>query len=164
MNAALKNTVRSAHDFVRWAAAADKGQPVTYHIGDLGRDRAQSPELHLLAETVLLLAETGYIGTRQIIMRLPMGAATWYSAHRTGAGWAPRSIMFDQCDAFSYRALQAIKSRDASQSAGRAIRDHMGCTESLALDYLALLYARKWIDPVEPKGWQLSPEGIRMLT
>jgi hypothetical protein len=97
-------------------------------------------------------------------MRLPLGSATWYYATRTGSGRAPKAIMFDQCDAFTFRALQAMRDRDASQSAGRAIRDHMGCPEQLALDYLALLYARKWIEPAEPKGWQLSPEGLRMLT
>lgn len=164
MTIALRNTVRNAHELTRWAARAEKGQPVTYHIGDLARDRAASPNLHLLAETVLILSEHGYITTSQVIMRLPLGSATWYSASRTGRGRAPRSIMFDQCDAFTFRALEAMRDRDASQSAGRAIRDHMGCPEQLALDYLALLYARKWIEPAEPKGWQLSPEGARMLT
>lgn len=164
MTLAIRQTVRSARDLTQWAARAEKGQPVTYHIGDLSRDRAESPALHLLAETVLILAETGFLATRQVIMRLPLGAATWYFAHRTGAGWAPRSIMFDQCDAFTYRALQGMMRRSASQSASRAIRDHIGCSDAMARDYLADLQTRNWIEPCEPKGWQLSPEGIRMLT
>lgn len=160
----IRTTVRNAAELIGWAVAAEKGQPATYHIGDLARDRSESRELHMLAETVLILSECGFIVPRQVIMRLPMGSVTWYSVVRTGSGWVPRSIMFDQCDAFAYRALQAVNGRDASQSAHRAIRDQFGCSESMALDYLALLYASNWIEKHDAKGWQLSPEGIRMLT
>lgn len=163
MTIALRSTVRNAKELTRWAARAETGQSVTYHIGNLGRDRVESPVLHLLAETVMVFAEHQFISTSQVIMRLPMGSATWYSATRTGRGRAPRSIMFDQCDAFAFRALEAMRDRDQAQSASRAIRDHMGCPEQLALDFLALLWARKWIEPAGNKGWQLSPEGQRML-
>ena len=164
MSIAIRNTVRTAKEFTRWAARAERGQPVTYHIGNLGRDRAESPALHLLAETVMIFAEKGYIATSQVIMRLPMGSATWYYATRTGSGRAPRSIMFDQADAFAYRALEAMRDRDASLSAGRAIREHMGCTDQLALDFLALLWARGWVEPSGGKGYRLSDEGRRMLS
>jgi len=164
MSIALRNTVRTAKEFTRWAARAETGQPVTYHIGNLGRDRSESPALHLLAETVLILAECGFVATSQIVMRLPMGSATWYSATRTGRGRAPRAIMFDQADAYAFRALEAMRDRDPSQSAGRAIRDHIGCSEQLALDFLALLWARGWVEPLESKGYRLSAEGLRMLT
>lgn len=163
MSITLRNTVRTAKEFTRWAARAEPGQPVTYHIGNLAADRANSPALHLLAETVMIFSQAGYIATSQVVMRLPLGAATWYYATRTGSGRAPRSIMFDQADAFAYRALEAMRDRDASLSAGRAIREHMGCTDQLALDFLALLWARGWVEAAEPKGYRLSAEGLRML-
>lgn len=163
MTMAIRNTVRTAKEFTRWAARAEPGQPVTYHIGTLSIDRANSPALHLLAETVMIFSESGYIATSQVVMRLPLGSATWYYATRTGSGRAPRSIMFDQADAFAYRALEAMRDRDTSQSAGRAIRDHMGCTDQLALDFLALLWARGWAEAAEPKGYRLSDAGSRML-
>lgn len=164
MNVALRNSVQNAHEFTRWAAAATTGQPVTYHIGHLGRDRAASPALHLLAETVMIFADRMFVTTAQYQMRLPLGSATWYTATRTGRGQAPRSIMFDQCDAHTFRALEAVNDRDASMSAGRAIRDHLGCPEQLALDYLALLWARQWIEEADAKGYRLTAEGLRMLT
>lgn len=163
MTIAIRNTVRNAKEFVRWAARADAGTPVTYHLGSLARDRAESETLHLLAETVMIFSELGYVTTSQHVMRLPIGTSTWYVATRTGRGRAPRALMFDQCDAHAWRALQAVHNRDASQSAPRAIRDHIGCPESLAHDLMCLLWARKWIQKAEPKGYELSPEGLKML-
>ena len=164
MTIAIRNTVRSAHDFIRWAARAETGEPVTYHIGSLSVDRATSPVLHLLAETVMIFAECGFVTTSQVVMRLPTGAATWYYASRTGRGRVPRSIMFDTVDAHTFRALQAVRDRDESTGAARAIRDVIGCSMDLAHDYLALLFVKNWIEPAESKGWQLSAEGLRMLT
>lgn len=163
MNVALRNTVQDATSLTRWAAKAMAGEPVTYHIGSMAADRAASPALHLLAETVMVLVEASYLAASQTVMRLPTGSATWYVATRTGRGRAPRSIMFDQCDAFTYRALQAVRERPADLSAAHAIRETLGCPDRLAADYLALLYARKWIEHAEPKGWQLSPQGQAML-
>jgi hypothetical protein len=163
MTIALRNTVRNAREFTRWAAKAEAGSPVTYHIGSLAADRADSPALHLLDETVLIFAQCGYVATSQHVMRLPIGTSTWYVATRTGRGRVPTGIMFDRCDAHTFRALEALRQRDASQSAARAIRDHMGCPESLALDFLCLLWARGWIQKAEPKGYELSPEGLKML-
>jgi hypothetical protein len=163
MSMIMRTTVRNAREFAEWATRAAPGQPVTYHIGNLAIDRAAHPALHLLAETVLIFAECGFITTSQAIMRLPMATATWYSVARTGSGRAPRSILFGQCDAFAYRALQAVKSRDASKSATRAIRDQMGCQMDTAAAYLTVLTERKWVEPAEPKGIRLSAEGLRML-
>jgi hypothetical protein len=159
-----RQTVRNSKEFIRWACAAERGDSVTYHIGNLASDRADAAVLHQLAETVMILMETGYVTIQQVTMRLPINSPTWYSVVRTGTGWAPRSIIFEDCEPTTYRALQALKIRDADQSAARAVRDAIGCPESLALDLLALLYARKWIEPAEPKGWQLSGDGLRMLT
>lgn len=163
MSIALRNTVRNAKELIRWAARAEAGQSVTYHIGNLGLDRVEAPTLHLLAETVMVFAEHQYISTSQVIMRLPMESATWYSATRTGRGRPPRSIMFDLCNAHHYRALEAVRERDASRSISRAIRDHMGCPEQTAQQFVATLPAKNWIERAEPKGWQLSRDGLRML-
>ena len=68
MSMAIRNTVRNAHEFVRWAARAEPGQPVTYHIGNLARDRSESTALHDLAETVMIFSEVGYVATSQHLM------------------------------------------------------------------------------------------------
>lgn len=164
MTQAIRTTVRTATELTRWAAAAEPGQQATYHLGNLAADRAASPALHLLAETVLLLSEHGYIATQQHVLRLAAGTSIWYCATRTGRGNAPRSIMFGQCDAHQYRALQALRDRDSATSATRAIRDHMGCPEQLAMDYLTLLFVRGWVEECDGRGWQLTREGSRMLT
>jgi len=160
----MRTTVRSAGEFTDWASRAAASHLVTYHIGNLAADRAGHAALHLLAETVLILAESGYVTTSQAVMRLPMGSATWYSASRSSAGFAPRSILFGHCDAFAYRALQAMRNRPASQSATHAIRDHMGCPVATAARYLAHMTEMKWVEPAEPKGVRLSAEGLRMLS
>ena len=72
--------------------------------------------------------------------------------------------MLDQCDAFHYRALQAVRDKPADLSAAHAIREHMGCPDHVASDFLASLLSRQWIEPAEPKGWQLSPAGRSALT
>lgn len=164
MTIAIRNTVRTAKEFTRWAAQAAPGSAVTYHIGNLAADRAQSHDLHELAETVLIFVEHGFVTTSQVVMRLAVGSSVWFSAVRTGSGRAPRSILFGQCDPFAFRALEALRDRESSQTFARAISEHMGCSGGVALDYLALLWARGWIESVEPKGYRLTAEGLRMLT
>ena len=164
MSLIMRTTVRNAREFAEWATCAAPGHPVTYHIGNLAVDRSTHAALHLLAETVLIFAECGFVTTSQAIMRLPLATATWYYACRTGSGQAPRSILFGQCDAFTYRALEAMRDRQGSMSAARAIRDHIGCPEATAVRYLADLTERKLVEPAEPKGIRLSAEGLRMLS
>ena len=57
-----------------------------------------------------------------------------------------------------------MRDRASAQSATRAIRDHMGCPETVARAYQDDLAARNLIEPAEPKGWQLSQTGAAMLT
>jgi hypothetical protein len=163
MNVAMRATARNTQEFVRWAGRAEFGQSVTYHIGNLARDRAESPVLHALAEAVMIFRERKVIVTSRQIMHLPLGTSTWYVATRSGHGRAPRALLLDQCDPHEFRALEAIHRRDPAQSASRAIRDHLGCPESLAIDLLSRLCARGWVEPAKPRGWRMTPSGQQVL-
>lgn len=154
-----QTTVRDARENVEWATRAAPGQSVTYHIGSLAIDRAGYHALYLLAETVLIFSECGYVATSQAIMRLPLQSATWYSTSRTGSRQTPHSILFDRCDAFAYRALRALKDRIANKSTANAIRDHMGCSIATASRDLAQLAGRKRVELAEPKG--IRPSAVR---
>jgi hypothetical protein len=164
MIAAFRRVIRNTHDFLSWSAEAKPRDTVAYHIGNIGTDRAQTPELHMLAETVMLLQETGWVIGSQIPMHMTVGMLTSYFVTRTGSGTAPRALMMGTIDALEYRALRSLKERDADQSATRAIRDGIRCSEHMAADYLAVLFGRKFIMPGPERGWQPSPAGLRALT
>lgn len=163
MTVATRSTVRSAKDLCHWLARPESGPAVTYHIGNLAADRAASPALHQLAETVLILAERGALTTAQHRMRLSVGNPVIYSVTRQDHRRAPRSIMLGQIDAHTWRALQAVENRHADQSAARAIREHLGCPEDQAADLLCLLFALGMVEKTDAKGYQATPTGARML-
>ena len=136
---------------------------MTYHIGNLSVDRANSHDLHELAEAVAILRERGVVACTQLAVRLSVGHSTIYSASRTGAGRQPRNLSLGLVDAFIFRAIEAITERDADTSAIHAIRDHLGCNGNIAADLLACLWHKKLIEEAAPKGWKLTVEGHRML-
>ena len=163
MTIPARTTVRNARELVHWLARPEAGTAVTYHIGNLAADRAASPVLHALAETVLILAERGALSASQQLMRLSVGASTIYSVARKDHRKAPRSLMLSQIDAHSWRALEAIADRPVDQSATRAIREHLGCPEDHAADMMCLLLATGMVERGEGKGYQISAAGRRML-
>lgn len=86
-----------------------------------------------------------------------------YFATRTGAGWAPRNLLAGEVTAEQWRALDALRGRDADISATRALRNALGMPDHVAANLLALLYAHGWVEPAPVKGWQISRVGERML-
>lgn len=83
MTQALRNTVRNAGEFIRWAADAAPGQPVTYHIGMFGKQPvdlteyvlrpaepgdAPDPQQELTAETIKA-ADTSALEERLALLR-----------------------------------------------------------------------------------------------
>lgn len=163
--AAFRKTVADAAHFCQWAAGAPPGDFVVYHIGNLGKDRIGNPTLHELADTVLLLSESGFVLGAQYPISLAGISGASYAATRTGRGWAPQSILHRRLSAQTWRALYAVHHRDSWMSAQRGIRDTLSCPDDIAADILAHLHASGWVvEASEGKGWVLSPAGIRMLT
>ena len=155
-------TVADERQFLMWAARAPSLETVTYHVGNLAADRAKNHNLHLMAEAALLLTETGWLTVSQTPLRssLPL---TCYFATRTKGGKAPRGVMLWQITAPEYRALRAVRDADPDQSAVRAIRDGLGYSEDIAADYLALLFAKGFVERADDRGWQPSSLGLQML-
>lgn len=163
MTLALRNTVHDTPSFCRWVARARARDTVIYHIGNLGTERAENPGLNMLAETVLILQETGFIVGARHRTQVPTIDGWTYLATRTGAGWAPASILRGRIDAILYRALAAVRDRDADFSAARAIRNALSIPDPAANAFLDRLKARNLIEPASQKGWQLSAAGHRLL-
>lgn len=160
----LRHTVKTTKEFLIWAAKAMPNETVTYHIGSLGCDRLNNRDLHEMAEAILLLTETGYVVTSQSELVLTTGRTRWYAVTRTGRGTAPRSVMLMQVLPDVYRAIVAVSKQAPDQSTARAIRDTCGIPEQRALDLLAVLHARKFIEEADHgKGWRLTPEGALMI-
>jgi hypothetical protein len=163
MTIALRSTVHDTPSFCRWVARARARDTVVYHIGNLGPDRLESDPLHQLAETILLLQETGYIVGAQHRTRIATIDGWTYLATRTGGGWAPGSVLSGRIDAMLFRALAAIRDRDADISAGRAVRNALSIPDNAANSILERLKAQQWVEPAPIKGWQLSTAGHRLL-
>lgn len=164
MATGLRKSVYDVKAFNYWAATAPAGDYVIYHMGNLGLDRANNRTLHELAETVLLLQETGFVVGAKENMNLAGFTGWGYVAHRSGRGWAPQSVMRGDITASQYKALCAIRDGNAYQSSVRVVRDALSIPDGLAADILAYLFAHEWIERDEPKGWKLSPAGIALLT
>lgn len=163
MSIALRQTVADTRAFCTWAAGAPPGAVVMYHIGNIGADRIANAILHDLAETVRLLAMSGWVATHQHRISLAAIQGFSYVATRTGIGWAPQSLLHSRIRAAHYIALRAVQSRDPHMSARRAIRDAMSCPDSAAGAMLDVLKAAGWVEEAEIKGWAVSDAGHQML-
>ncbi len=163
-------TVASVADLAAWARAAIAGNRCVYHMGSLARDRRASETVNALADTALLLFETRYLRLQQ--RRLPLSIEDedrWcYLAIRATAGYAPRAIIALRITSFEWRALRALRDRDADISATRAVRDALGYSSPASFDVarsmLELLRERELICPAPGKGWALSSAGLEALT
>lgn len=164
MSLHARKTVASVNGFCAWASTARAGDFVVYHVGNLGRDRSENPDLHELAETVLLMQRTGWVVGSAVPLHLAGFIGTSYSATRTGAGYCPRGVLNQRISAPHWFALQAVQQRDADYSAARSIRDALSCSDEHASNLLALLFAKGWIQPADVgKGYELTPDGQRVL-
>ena len=153
-----------------WSRMASAGQQYLYHIGNLARDRRASAILNSVADTALLLCETRFL-------RLQQERAAYarededrfvYIAVRSGTGYAPLFVTNLRISSFEWRALRAVRDREAGISATRAIRDALSSSTPTSLDVarsmIELLQQRQLIEPAAGKGWTLSPAGLEALT
>lgn len=163
------NTVASVADLASWSRTAFAGNRCAYHVGSLARDRRASEVVNALADTALLLFETRYLRLQQ--RRLPLSVpeeGLWtYLAIRSAAGYAPRAIIALRISSFEWRALRALRDRDADVSATRAVRDALAYSSPASFDVarsmLELLRDRDMICPAPGKGWALSKTGLEAL-
>jgi hypothetical protein len=160
---AFRKQVSNVAQFVDWAKAAAPRDAVIYHIGNLVSDRASNLELSDLAATVNVLQESAFVIGQRIPLNLSAIDGSFYLAVRTGGGRIPQSLASGTVDATLYRAIQALRGRDADVSAPRMIRDHLSVPDEMAKDILARLWAREYIKPAEGRGYQLTALGARML-
>lgn len=159
----LRHEARNVADFVKWAKSAVYGDYCVYHSGNLSIDRRENDDVCKLADTVLLLHDTGFVIATQ--HRRNIGAQTDYMATRTGRGYAPRSIMNGEISAGDWRILEAINGARHGKSITRVIRDTLATSsEAAARAVLDSLKIRGWIEE-DPSvlGWKISRLGLSML-
>lgn len=167
MTIAIRNTVWDITSLCRWARGALPGHWCVYHIGHLARDRAQNPDLNNMAETILLLCETGHLTASAHRFRLPLAEGWTYIATRTEKAHMPRALIREEISAIQFRALQAVRERDPATSATRAIRNAIsaaaGNSDRIATTVLDSLKDAGFVAPAEGKGWELTQEGRSAL-
>ena len=159
----LRHDAKTVQEFVKWARAAIYGDFCVYHIGSLSADRIKNPDLSALADTVLLLQDTGFVIATQ--HRRDVSDQTRYMATRTGRGYAPRSIMTGEISAGEWRILDAINGARHGKSITRVIRDTLATSsDAAARAVLEKLKARGWVEE-DPSvlGWKISRHGLSML-
>lgn len=153
-----------------WSRTAGAGQQYLYHVGSLARDRRTSPVLNIVADTALLLSETRYLRLQQQRQDYSReDEDRWvYIAVRSGTGFAPVFVTTLRISSFEWRALKAVRDREAGISATRAIRDALSYSTPTSLDVarsmVELLQQRQLIRAAQGKGWELSPAGLEALT
>lgn len=110
-----------------WCRVAERGQQYIYHLGSLARDRRASGILNIVADTAMLLAETRFLRLQQerMVFSSPEDDRWVYLATRSGTGYAPRAVISLRISSFEWRALRAVRDREAGMSVTRAIRDAM---------------------------------------
>lgn len=161
-----RHTVTDAPSLVRWAAKAVRDEFVLYFAGDLATERRRDAHINALADTALLLAETGFLTLAQRRQHLPIEDVSAYSAKRTGAGYLPRLIRAGNLTSFEWRALKALRDRSADISAMRAIRDAstLSSSDADAQAMLDSLIARGLVREADNRGWTLTKDGMEALT
>lgn len=154
--------------FLRWFKAARAGDTCLYHAGNLATDRAKDGHLNDLADTVMLLNETGAVRASQYRQYLFIMDVWSYIAIRANGGYIPKDIVTGKITSREWRALRAVRDRDADISATRAIRDALSASwlssDATAKDLLQSLAERKLVEEAPSKGWQLTKIGLRAMT
>lgn len=168
MNILQRHVVWNVTSLCRWLKTAGEGDWCVYHSGNLAYDRVRDSDVNDLSDMVLLLTETDYLRTTQRRQYLFITDVWVYVAHRTGRGHAPRAILNGTITASDFRALRAVRDRDADISATRAIRDALSATMSssdvIATQMFERLKERKFISEAKGKGWGISQAGLRIMT
>lgn len=168
MSALPKHTVGDPKSLITWARNAMPGEFVVYHAGSLVVDRQHDTVLNTLADTVHVLQETGFLSATQKRYYLLIVDVWAYVATRTGRGYAPAGLMSRKITSHEWRALKAIRDRDADISAIRAIRDAVSAclasSDDIATGIFDGLRDKKLVTEAPGKGWTLSPAGVRAMT
>lgn len=164
----MEGMVFDTTGFRRWIKRASVGDTCLYHAGNLSSDRNADPVLNDLADTVMLLSETGAVRTTQYRQYLYITDVWAYLAIRASGGYTPREIIAGTLTSRDWRALRAVRDRAADISATRAIRDVLSASwsssDAAAREILDSLAARKLVEEAPGKGWQLTAAGLRALT
>lgn len=148
----------------RWLRSAVAGEQKIYHAGLLAHDRNLYPELNSLADTIMVLQETGYVAASQYRQQLPMDSLWVYLVARTGKGYAPSGVMSGKLPARDFIALQAVLHREPSMSATRVVRDACGLNDDEAAKVLADLRERGLIEDAPGKGITITKAAIALMT
>ena len=160
--------VGTVRDLTRWAKTATTGEFCIYHAGELNVDRHRDQNINTLADTVLLFNETGLVSLSQRRTYLNIEDVWSYHATRTTGGYAPQAILDGKLTSFEWRALKAVRDRDADISATRAIRDALSfvlpSSDKAANEILEALKARRFVVEAPGKGWDLSKAGLGALS
>lgn len=159
----LNHTSKSIDEFLRWARTADYGEFCVYHEGSLGRDRVGNRDLSQVADTVLLLQDTGFVIATQFRSGIDM--PTKYVATRTGYGYAPRAIIRGEITATDWRILCAVREARHGKSITRVIRDTLSTSsDAAAAGVLHTIKKAGWIEE-DPSvmGWKISAAGLSLL-
>lgn len=168
MSVLPSHTVGSTGDLCKWAGSACRGEFVIYHAGSLTLDRTTDQSLNQLADTIHILQETGFVTASQKRFHLQITDVWAYIATRTGRGYAPSGLLSRKITSFEWRALKAVRDRDADISVTRAIRDAVSSTlissDDLATEIFDTILAKKLIAEAPGKGWTLSQSGLRAMT
>jgi hypothetical protein len=168
VNDRFKFAIFDSAGFCKWLKSALPGELRIYHAGNLGVDRVDDQELNVLADLVLLMTELGAVTTTQYRQYLNIIDVWVYVAVRRRGGLLPKAIVNRSLTSIEYRALRAIRDRDADISAARAIRDALSSTltssDVEAHRILEGLKARNFVEEAPGKGWQLSAPGLRVMT
>lgn len=159
----IRASVPDLGALMTWAMRAKAGDTATYHVGNLAVDRARSPVLHDLAEAVTILVEHDYLSAGQLRTRLPMLDGYSYLCTRTGRGVAPYGLLQRRIGPHDWRALEAIRDRQAAESAQRAVRDALSIPERQATDLLAHLRHQGWVAETATGGADITVAGLRVL-
>lgn len=154
--------------FCGWFRSARAGDVCFYHAGNLALDRARDEDLANLADTVSLLNDGGAISLRQFRRHLPLADVWVYVAQRNQGGHAPAALISGKITSVDFRALRAVRDRDADISVTRAIRDAISASsissDDLAASVFNSLRDRKLVEEAPGKGWQISRAGLKAMT
>ena len=168
MTVLQRHVVLNVANLCRWLKTAVEGDWCVYHSGNLAYDRMRDESLNLLSDMVLLLTETDYLRTTQRRQYLFITDVWVYVAHRTASGHAPKALLTGKMTSIEYRALRAVRDRDADISASRAIRDALSATmsssDALAASMFDTIRDRGWISEAKGRGWEISQAGLRIMT
>lgn len=148
----------------RWLRAAVAGEQKIYHAGLLAADRVQWPDLNDLADTIMVLQETGFVTASQYREQLPMDNIWVYLVTRTGKGYAPVGLMSGKLTARDFIALNAVLHREPSMSATRAVNDACGLNDTDAAKILSDLRERSLIEDAPGKGIAITKAAVALMS